>query len=51
MPTAVKQSKNRSDDDLPPLPKPDKNGHFPAVEYMPASVWPGTLFATEARPR
>jgi len=38
MPTAEKQSKNRSDDDLPPLPKPDKKGDFPAVEYARVSL-------------
>jgi DNA-binding XRE family transcriptional regulator len=26
------------DDDLPPLPKPDKNGNFPAVEYARISL-------------
>jgi DNA-binding XRE family transcriptional regulator len=27
-----------TDDDLPPLPKPDKNGNFPAVEYARISL-------------
>ena len=27
-----------NDDDLPPLPKPDKNGNFPAVEYARISL-------------
>lgn len=27
-----------ADDDLPPLPKPDKNGNFPAVEYSRISL-------------
>ena len=27
-----------NDDDLPPLPKPDKRGHFPAVEYARISL-------------
>lgn len=27
-----------ADDDLPPLPKPDKNGNFPAVEYGRVSL-------------
>lgn len=27
-----------ADDDLPPLPKPDKQGNFPAVEYARASL-------------
>ncbi len=27
-----------SDDDLPPLPKPDKHGRFPAVEYARVSL-------------
>jgi len=27
-----------TDDDLPPLPKPDKNGNFPAVEYGRVSL-------------
>ena len=27
-----------NDDDLPPLPKPDKNGNFPAVEYARVSL-------------
>ena len=27
-----------ADDDLPPLPKPDKNGNFPAVEYARISL-------------
>ena len=27
-----------TDDDLPPLPKPDKNGNFPAVEYVRISL-------------
>jgi DNA-binding XRE family transcriptional regulator len=27
-----------SDDDLPPLPKPDKNGNFPAVEFARVSL-------------
>lgn len=26
------------DDDLPPLPKPDKRGNFPAVEYARVSL-------------
>ena len=26
------------DDDLPPLPKPDKNGRFPAIQYARASL-------------
>lgn len=27
-----------TDDDLPPLPKPDKRGNFPAVEYARISL-------------
>lgn len=27
-----------TDDDLPPLPKPDKQGRFPAVEYARVSL-------------
>lgn len=27
-----------TDDDLPPLPKPDKHGNFPAVEYARMSL-------------
>jgi DNA-binding XRE family transcriptional regulator len=27
-----------NDDDLPPLPKPDKRGNFPAVEYARISL-------------
>ena len=27
-----------ADADLPPLPKPDKHGHFPALEYARASM-------------
>jgi DNA-binding XRE family transcriptional regulator len=27
-----------TDDDLPPLPKPDKHGNFPAVEYARISL-------------
>lgn len=27
-----------TDDDLPPLPKPDKNGNFPALEYARVSL-------------
>jgi DNA-binding XRE family transcriptional regulator len=27
-----------SDDDLPPLPKPDRNGNYPAVEYARISL-------------
>jgi DNA-binding XRE family transcriptional regulator len=27
-----------NDDDLPPLPKPDKRGNFPAVEYARVSL-------------
>jgi DNA-binding XRE family transcriptional regulator len=27
-----------SDDDLPPLPKPDKHGNFPALEYARMSL-------------
>ena len=27
-----------NDDDLPPLPKPDKHGNFPAVEYARISL-------------
>lgn len=27
-----------ADDDLPPLPKPDKDGNFPAVEYARISL-------------
>jgi DNA-binding XRE family transcriptional regulator len=27
-----------TDDDLPPLPKPDKHGNFPAVEYARVSL-------------
>lgn len=27
-----------TDEDLPPLPKPDKNGNFPAVEYALISL-------------
>jgi DNA-binding XRE family transcriptional regulator len=27
-----------TDEDLPPLPRPDKNGNFPAVEYARVSL-------------
>ena len=27
-----------ADDDLPPLPKPDKHGNFPALEYARISL-------------
>ena len=34
----AKRTADVADEDLPPLPKPDKHGNYPAIEYTRVSV-------------